>query len=217
MQDETDYNNQGVDMPKKPSAWLTEKYTAPSGKIYQRYVLDEKGQRIPKDPNATPEQIEKVKVERKSAEQKAAELQAKKDRKMKNALARAHKQRHGKRFVPVDVLRPMSELFERAMSGKNVNLRNADFDDRNSTYRIVLANLEREWLLIHAIIKKNMDYEHRWFFFNPRNEAHIDFDHLAHIESKVGDKGLQWPEKSTAEKPVEAPVKMRKPRKPKAA
>jgi len=212
MQDETDYNNQGVDMPKKPSAWLTEKYTAPSGKIYQRYVLDEKGQRIPKDPNATPEQIEKVKVERKTAEVKAAELAAKKDRKMKNALARLHKQRHAKRLVPVDVLRPMQELFERAAAGK-ANLRSVDFYDRNSTYRIVLANVEQEWLLIHAIIKKNMDFEHKWFFFNPRNEAHVDFDHLAHIESKVGDKGIPWPEKSTAEKPVEPPVKVRKPRK----
>lgn len=212
MQDETDYNNQGVDMPKKLSAWLTEKYTAPSGKIYQRYVLDEKGQRIPKDPNATPEQIEKVKIERKTAEQRAAELTAKKDRRMKNALARLHKQRHAKRLVPLDVVRPMLELFNRAVAGK-ANLRSVDFEDRNSTYRIVLANVEQEWLLIHAIIKKNMDFEHKWFFFNPRNEAHVDFDHLAHIASKVGDKGIPWPEKSTAAPPVEPPVKMRKPRK----
>ncbi len=212
MQDDTTDVNQGVDMPKKLSAWLTEKYTAPSGKIYQRYVLDEKGQRIPKDPNATPEQIEKVKIERKTAEQRAAELAAKKDRRMKNALARLHKQRHAKRLVPLDVVRPMLELFNRAVAGK-ANLRSVNFEDRNSTYRIVLANVEQEWLLIHAIIKKNMDFEHKWFFFNPRNEAHVDFDHLAHIASKVGDKGIPWPEKSTAAPPVEPPVKMRKPRK----
>lgn len=211
MQDEIDVN-QEANMPKKPSAWLTEKYTAPSGKIYQRYVLDEKGQRVPKDPNATPEQIEQVKVERKSAEQKAAELQAKKDRKVKNALARAYKVHHGKKLVPVDVVRPMGELLTKAKAGK-ANLRCVDFDGRNSTYRIVLANLDRDWLLIHAIIKKNMDFEHKWFFFNPLNEAHVEFDVDAHRASKVGDKGLQWPEKSTAEKQVEAPIKMRKSRK----
>jgi hypothetical protein len=216
MQDDTIDVNQGVDMPKKPSAWLTEKYTAPSGKIYQRYVLDEKGQRVPKDPNATPEQIEQVKVERKSTEEKAAELQAKKDRKMKNALTRAYKVRHGKKLVPSDIAKQMAELADRVKGGKG-QLRCVEFDEKNSNFRIVLANLDNDWLLVHAQVKTNMDYEHKWFFFNPYNEAHIDFDYLAHIESKVGDKGLQWPDKSTAEKPVVPDVKMRKPRKPKAA
>lgn len=203
-------------MPKKPSAWLTEKYTAPSGKVYQRYVLDEKGQRIPKDPSATPEQIEKVNIERKSAETRAAELAAKKERKVKNALAKAYKVRHGKKLVPSDIARQMVELVDRVKAGRG-QLRCVDFSERNSSYRIVLANLERDWLLIHAQIKKNMDYVHKWFFYNPYNEIHVDFDYLAHIESKVGDKGLQWPDKSDVAPPAIEPVKLRKPRKRVAA
>ncbi len=37
---------------KTESKWLTEKYTAKSGKVYQRYVLDKHGNKISKDGSA---------------------------------------------------------------------------------------------------------------------------------------------------------------------
>lgn len=187
-------------MAKAPSAWLTEKYTAPSGKIYQRYVLDEKGNKIPRDPNMTPEQIAAIKTQKVEKVKKAEIDEKKKDQKIRNKLNRAYRKSHAKRLVPIDITAQMRVVFEKAKKGEG-NVRCVEFEERNSTYRIVLADNDKDWLLVHAQIKKNMDYEHKWFFFNPFNEASQSFDHLAHIESKVGDKGLQWPEKSTAALP----------------
>jgi len=207
---------EGLNMAKAPSMWLTEMYTSPNGKTYKRYVLDQNGQRIPKDSSLTPEQIEqlmKEKAAEKTKKETSEEAAARKDRKIKNALAREHKHRHGHRLVPIYITRDMRELMEKAQTGK-ANPRCMEYDDKSSNYRVILANPEREWFLIHAQIKKNLDIVHKWFFYNPNNEAHIDFDHIAHIESKVGDKGLQWPEKSTAEPSPPPPApKNRRPRK----
>ena len=203
-------------MARSPSPWLVEKYTAPSGKIYQRYVLDEKGQRIAKDPNATPETVAKVikdKKEKVTADQVAAEKKAKK---ITRQLNKAYKAKHAKRLVPMDLLGPLCTAFDRQKKGQG-SIRSGDFADRNDGYRVVLFDTDKDWLLIHATLKRGFEYRHKWFFFNPYNEAHIDFDADAHRASKLGDAGIQWPDKSTAEPPAPPVVKVKKARKPKTA
>lgn len=172
-------------MARKPSIWLTERYVNSKGHEYQRYVLDANGNRVLRDPNVTPESIVKETTTREQRQKKAV-----------SKINRLHKKMHSKHPVPIFVLGEMRRIFDLQKKNEG-NIRSSEFVEKNAEYHVVLFNSEKDWLLIHALIKKAVDYEDKWFFFNPYNEAVIPFIKEVHKPGH-GDHFIQWPEKDTS-------------------
>lgn len=158
-------------MSRNTSAWLTEKYTSKTGAVYQRYVLDEDGHKILKNTEKSKQIMNKTPI-------------------LNDTIS--HKAFKKKKIMPHSLLIRMRDTFNKQKKNQ-ATIRSAEFFENNEEYRVVLFNEKLDWLLIHAMIKKNMEFEDKWFFLNPYTEVAINFDVEAHRKSGVKDSGLAWP------------------------
>jgi len=171
-------------MAKKKGIWKTEKYTAKSGKVYQRYVLDDAGNKILRDdvdPNTVdPEQL------------KPAAKSTKPSPKRKRGPAR---KRH-KRIIPDYIVETM----------RNATSLRATFNDGRVQYIVVLNEefvngRDSGWMIVR-ISKVQSD---KFIFFNLRTQEWKPFDKETD-KPGWGNEAVIWPDmpESVAKENAEA-------------
>jgi hypothetical protein len=107
-------------MAKKPSMWVTEKYTAKNGKEYQRYALDDQGNKIPRDAS----NVEAIVAER---------------------AKQQHTTHKRKSIMKHHLLAELEKQYYRDLK----HLQVADIRDGKSTCRVILIGKD-DWLLIRV-------------------------------------------------------------------
>ena len=176
---------------KRQSQWLMVKKTAKNGKIYQHYLKDAKGQRIPR-ATATEEQL-KMTTEVQGAKNEQAEKRAKKMAKKINKIQKA-KAKHRK--IAIDIQVKLRDAFDGQKKGKAA-LRSGEYYDRNTDYHAVQCDIETDWVLLHSITKKaQQTYTEEWFFFNPYNGDWKTFDIATYLAMPKHIRFIDWPVKS---------------------
>lgn len=159
-------------MARKKSIWKTEKYTTASGKEYQRYVLDENGNKVLRD-DIDPSTVDPEKL-------KPAAKSAKPDPKR---IRRASRKRI-KRVVPDHIVAMMREA---------TALRAPFFDGRDC-YIVVLDEMfvtsrDSGWVIIR-ISKTQSD---KMVFFNIRTQEWKPFNKETD-KPGAGNAAVIWPE-----------------------
>jgi hypothetical protein len=158
-------------MARQKSIWKTEKYTASNGKEYQRYVLDEAGNKVLRDDvdptTVDPEQL------------KPAAKAAKPDPKRVRKVAR----KHTKRIVPDHIVESM----------RNATSLRAPYFDGNDCYVVIVDEKhvnERDsgWMIVR-ISKTKSD---KMVFFNLRTREWKPFD-VATDKPGRGNSAIIWP------------------------
>ena len=160
-------------MARKESIWQTEKYTTKSGKTYQRYVLDDQGNKVLKD-GVDPATVDPEEFNPKEA---AKKRDADPNRKRRPAR-KAHR-----RIIP-------SYVVDRMRTALNLH---CTFEDKRDAYRVILTEVhatgaDNGWLLVRAM-KRNSD---KIIFFNIITEEWILFQADIH-KPGYGNKSIIWP------------------------
>lgn len=159
-------------MAKQKSIWKTEKYTTSSGKEYQRYVLDEAGNKVLRDDidptTIDPEQL------------KPAAKSAKPDPKRIRKVSK----KRTKRIVPDHIVEAM----------KNATSLRAPYFDGRDAYIVVIDekyvnSRDSGWMIVR-ISKPHGD---KYIFFNLRTREWKPFD-IATDKPGKGDRAIIWPE-----------------------
>jgi hypothetical protein len=176
---------------KSQSEWLMVKKQARSGKVYQHYLKDAKGQRILR-ATATQEQLAMTtKIQTaKTTERSAARVKStnKKLNKLINASAKRHK-------IPVDIKNLLVKNFDNQKIGK-CSMLCGEYCDKSSDWRPIEFNASADWLLIHFSAKKGQNsYVEEYYFYNPYNEDWVAFDIDAYL-ALPKPRTINWPAKS---------------------
>lgn len=160
-------------MAKRKSIWKTEKYESKSGKIYQRYVLDDDGNRVLRD-DIDPNSVSAEDLEAGKASQ------TKPSPKRKRGPAR----KRSRRIVPDYIVDMMKEA---------TSLRST-FNDGRVQYIVVIDEKsvnERDsgWMILR-ISKVQSD---KFIFFNYRTQEWKPFDKETDKPGH-GNSAIIWPE-----------------------
>jgi len=178
--------------PSSKSQWLMVKKTAKSGKVYQHYLKDAKGQRIPRS-TATEEQIAMT-MEIQGAKNEKAVKKAKRGYAKMNKMLRAKAKR---RKLPVEIANSLRDAFD-GQKKETKSIRSGEFAEKNADYHVVMFDIETDWLLIHSTIKKGQQqYVEEWFFFNPYNGDWAAFDVVTYLATDKDTRSVDWPTRST--------------------
>jgi len=190
------------------SKWLMIKKVSKSGKTYTHYAKDAKGNRIPKD-GVTPEQLAAL-------QGPTPEHKAKAERRQKRAIAKINKMQKEKRtkqkIVGTTAIE-MARIWDLQKHNK-ASIRGGDFGEKGTDYRVVEFNIEKDWLLIHAQVKKGpAKIDDEWYFYSPVAEVWQPFDINAYL-ALPKPRTINWPEKAikviAPQEEVPTPKKKRK-------
>lgn len=176
------------------SQWLMVKKTAKSGKVYQHYLKDSKGQRILR-ATATPEQIAmttKIQGQKTEKEVKRVKNSTKK-------LNKIIKAKNKNRKISIEVQALLRDTFDGQKRGTK-NIRSGEYYDRQTDYHVVMFDTETDWLLLHSTTKKGQQqFVEGWFFYNPYNGDWAEFDIVHYLAAPKEEKIINWPTRSSKE------------------